>query len=324
MIIKCHWASPTWTTSIWRASAKASCTHYHQCSALIATTLAALSSRTPSHSGSISVLCGIRCVVWVDLSVWFSVHEGRSFNSDISYVPSKLRHAYVLADGIFYLPKQFDLVLVIPWVYHGFGPRISSNSFWPSFVSPGITDVHSQCVSFSLSFWDFIDLNFQTPAILDANPVRRTCRFGMTRLQVSLLRVCCKEAQEAEWWGSTLPSLQGCWEDIPMNPSNPMQWILQWEWILFCQFMAKAYDISLVVSGYISTPGLSILNHLLQVACSNALGRLGMSLQAHKHRNLWTAQKTLLHSALVSPACLVWETFTSQFHILNLGLWLCL
>ena len=105
-----------------------------------------------SHSDSVSVLRGIRHVVWVDSSVWFSAHEGRSFDSNISYMPSRLRRAYVLADGIFYLPKWFDLVSVIPWVYHGFDPRISSNSFWPSFISPGITNVHSQCVSFSLSF----------------------------------------------------------------------------------------------------------------------------------------------------------------------------
>jgi len=301
---------------------KASCAHHHQCSTLIAMTPAALSSHTSSHSDSISVLRGTRHAVWVDLSVWFSAHEGRSFDSNVSYVPSRLRCIYVPVDGIFYLPKQFDLVSVIPQVYHGFNLWISSNSFWPSFVSPGITDVYSQCISFSLSFWDFIDLNFQTPAILDANPVRRTCRFGMTWLQVSLLYVCCKEAQEAERWGSMLPSLQGCQEDTPMNPSNPMQWILRWQWILFHQFIAKAYDISLVVSGYIYTPGLSILNHLLQVACSNALEILGMSLQVHKHHHLQTAQKTLLHSALVGPACLVWQTFASQFHILNLGLWL--
>jgi len=193
-------------------------------------TPAALSSRTPSHSDYVSVLCGTRHAVWIDLSVWFSAHESRSFDSDVSYMPSRLGHTYVLADGIFYLPKWFDLVSVLPWVYHGFDPRISSNSFWPSFVSPGITDVHSQCISFSLSFWDFIDLNFQTPAILDANPVRRTCRFGMTRLQVSLLCVCCKEAQEAERRGSTLPSLQGHQEDTPMNPSDPMQWKLRTRW----------------------------------------------------------------------------------------------
>jgi len=193
-------------------------------------TPAAPSSRNPSHSGSISVLRGTRHAVWVDLSVWFSAHEGRPFNSDISYVPSRLGHAYVLVDGIFYLPKWFDMVSVVPWVYHGFDPRISSNSFWPSFVSPGITDVHSQCVSFFLLFWDFFDLNFQTPAILDANPVRRTCRFGIMRPQVSLLHVCCKEAQEAKRWGSMLPSLQGHWEDMPMNSSDPMQWKLRTGW----------------------------------------------------------------------------------------------
>jgi len=205
-------------------------------------TPAALSSHTSSHSDSVSILCGTRHAVWVDSSVWFSVYEGRSFDSDVSYVPSRLGCAYVLVDGIFYLSKQFDLVLVIPWVYHKFDPQISSNSFWPSFVSPEITNVHSQCVSFSLSFWDFIDLNFQTPAILDANPVRRTYRFGITRLQVSLLHVCCKEAEQ---WGSMLPSLQGHQEDMPMKPCDPMQWIPQWQWILFRQFMAKVLQLFL-------------------------------------------------------------------------------
>ena len=61
----------------------------------------------------------------------------------------------------------------------------------------------------------------------------------------------------------------------------------------------KAYDIH--VSGGISTPGLSILNHPPQVACNNALGRLRVSLQAHMLHTLRTAQKTLLQSNPVIP-----------------------
>ena len=56
--------------------------------------------------------------MWVDLSVWFSAHEGRSFDSDVSYMPSRLGRAYVPADGIFYLPKRFDLVSVV--FFHGY------------------------------------------------------------------------------------------------------------------------------------------------------------------------------------------------------------
>jgi hypothetical protein len=91
----------------------ASRAHHRQLegSALIATRLAALSSRTSSHSGSVSVLPGT---------------SGR---------------AYTPADGMFYLPKRFDLVSVVSRVYDGFDPRISSNLFWPSFVSPGIIEL---------------------------------------------------------------------------------------------------------------------------------------------------------------------------------------
>jgi len=135
MIIERHRAGPTQMTSIQCASAKASHAHHCQCSALIAMTTAALLSRTPSNSGSVSVLCGIRHAVWVDLSVWFSAHEGRSFDSDVSYVHSRLGCAYVLADGIFYLPKWFDLVSVIPQVYHGSIPKYPQIPFGlPSFL----------------------------------------------------------------------------------------------------------------------------------------------------------------------------------------------
>ena len=91
----------------------ASRAHHRQLegSAFIATTLAALSSRTSSHSGSVSVLPGT---------------SGR---------------AYTPTDGMFYLPKRFDLVSVVSRVYDGFDPRISSNLFWPSFVSPGIIEL---------------------------------------------------------------------------------------------------------------------------------------------------------------------------------------
>jgi len=93
----------------------ASRAHHRQLegSALIATTLAALSSRTSSHSGSVSVL----------------------------QVPGTSGRAYAPADGMFYLPKRFDLVSVVPRVYDGFDPQISSNFFWPSFVSPGIIEL---------------------------------------------------------------------------------------------------------------------------------------------------------------------------------------
>jgi len=116
-------------------------------------------------------------VMWVDSSVCFPVHEGRSFDSDLSDMPSRLRRIYVPAGGIFYLPKQFDLVSVIPQVYDGFDLWISSNHFLSSFISPGITK-HQFLFSVHLIFP--LILRFYWFQFLDNadfhNPRCRSCR----------------------------------------------------------------------------------------------------------------------------------------------------